>query len=117
MSIDLLTVRLAFRQKMRQDASVASSITDPKLYQDQEQLARDVADILLRNIVQGTKVTQDQHSGQDTWRMFKYMYDLSQIHILQGLHIRPDTELGSNDTIKGADTASSRSVTKRDRAT
>lgn len=105
---------------MRQDALVASSITDPKLYQNQEQLARDVADILRRNIIQGTKVAQDQHPGQDTWSMCKAIYDISQIHILRGLHIRPDTELGSNDTIKGAriaDTASSRSVTKREKAT
>lgn len=104
---------------MRQDALVASSITDPKLYQNQEQLARDVADILRRNIVQGTKVAQDQHSEQDTWSMCISMYDVPHIYILQGLHIRPDTELGSNDTIKGAraDIASSRSATKRERAT
>ncbi|KAK2460603.1 hypothetical protein APHAL10511_007073 [Amanita phalloides] len=85
----------AFRQKMRQDALLASSITDSKLYQEQEQLACDVADVLRKNIVQGIKVTEN---GLDTWR----------------LHIRPDTELGSNDTVKPIeDTASSRSIRKR----
>ncbi|KAF8626261.1 hypothetical protein AX15_004936 [Amanita polypyramis BW_CC] len=94
----------AFRQKMRQDAILSRSITNLKEYQQQEQLARDVADVLRKNVVQGVKVAEDPHSGFDTWR----------------LHFRPETEMGSNDTIKKLpveDTASSRSVRKKGRAT
>ena len=120
MSIILLTAGTAFREKMRQDALSASSITDPTLYQQQEQLAREIADVLRKNIVQATRVAERTQSELETWSTCELMCDVSQAHILQELRIRPETELGSNDTIKCPtieDTPSSRSVRKRESAT
>ncbi|KAF8352301.1 RF-1 domain-containing protein [Amanita rubescens] len=94
----------AFRQKIRQDALAARSITDSTLYQQQGQLAREIADVLRKNIVQATRVAEDTQSELETWK----------------LRIRPETELGSNDTIKcptTGDTQSSRSVKKRESVT
>ncbi|KAJ6455733.1 RF-1 domain-containing protein [Mycena sanguinolenta] len=70
----------AFRLKIRQDAVTARSITDPVVYEQQNALAREVATILRKNIVQAARAAEDA----DTWRV----------------RITDDTELGSNDTIK-----------------
>jgi len=120
MSIIVLTAGTAFRQKIRQDALAASSVTDPTLYQQQEQLAREIADVLRKNIVQATRVAENTQSELETWSKCKLMCDVFWIHILLELRIRPETELGSNDTIKCTtigDTPSSRSVRKRENAT
>ncbi|KAF8212399.1 RF-1 domain-containing protein [Mycena galopus ATCC 62051] len=70
----------AFRLKIRQDAVAARNITDPTAYEQQNALAREVASIIRKNIVQATRTPETA----DTWRV----------------RITDDTELGSNDTIK-----------------
>jgi hypothetical protein len=55
----------AFRHKMRQDALVGREITDPGQYEQQAQLARDIAVVLRKNVVQGVK--ESSHSGIETW--------------------------------------------------
>ncbi|KIL68583.1 hypothetical protein M378DRAFT_8634 [Amanita muscaria Koide BX008] len=95
------TVLKAFRHKMRQDALAGREITEPGQYEQQVQLARDIAVILRKNVVQGVK--EGSHSGIETWK----------------LAIRPETELGSNDSIKNppaVDSISCRSAKKRERA-
>ncbi|KAJ7273559.1 RF-1 domain-containing protein [Mycena haematopus] len=74
------TVLRAFRLKIRQDAVAARNITDPVIYEQQNALAREVATIIRKNIVQGARTAENT----DTWKM----------------RITSDTELGSNDTIK-----------------
>ncbi|KAF7295061.1 C-CAP/cofactor C-like domain-containing protein [Mycena indigotica] len=71
----------AFRTKMRQDALVASSVTDPAAYEQHNTLAREISVILRKNIVQASRTQQS-----DTWT----------------LRITEDTELGSNDSVKSA---------------
>ncbi|KAJ6546525.1 RF-1 domain-containing protein [Mycena vulgaris] len=72
----------AFRSKIRQDALAARNTTDPAVYQQHNDLAREVATILRKNIVQAAKL--DGPENTDTWRV----------------RITEDTELGSNNTIK-----------------
>ncbi|PFH52430.1 hypothetical protein AMATHDRAFT_74222 [Amanita thiersii Skay4041] len=93
-------VLTAFRLKMRQDAMGDQSIIDPILYQEREQLARQIAEVLRKNIVQGIKVTGDTGADTSTWR----------------LQFRDETEFGSNDSIKtfADDSLSSRSARKRE---
>ncbi|KAJ7905337.1 RF-1 domain-containing protein [Mycena olivaceomarginata] len=70
----------AFRLKIRQDAVAARNITEPALYEQQNVLAREIATIVRKNLVQATRTTENT----DTWRM----------------RITENTELGSNDSIK-----------------
>ena len=53
---------LAFRLKVRVSTEEGASETNPESYIAKVQLARDVADVLRKNVVQG--VRQDN----DTWR-------------------------------------------------
>ncbi|KAF8638795.1 hypothetical protein AX17_001854, partial [Amanita inopinata Kibby_2008] len=78
----------AFRLKMRQDAVCDQAIIDLEQYKERERLAREVAEVLRKNIVQGVKVTTDSNSGLATWR----------------LKFKPETEFGYNDTIKRSPT-------------
>ncbi|KAJ7285688.1 RF-1 domain-containing protein [Mycena rebaudengoi] len=72
----------AFRIKIRQDAVAARSIADPQLYEERNDLAREIATILRKNVVQATRLDDPQKA--DTWRV----------------RITSDTELGSNETVK-----------------
>ncbi|EKM83041.1 hypothetical protein AGABI1DRAFT_111562, partial [Agaricus bisporus var. burnettii JB137-S8] len=74
----------AFRQKMRNDAIQASSVTSVEEYQQHNQLARDIEVFLRKNIVQGIKVAETAQGSTETWR----------------LKITKDTELGVNESIK-----------------
>jgi len=71
----------AFRSKMRADVLAAQSETDPTAYEQHATLAREVATVLRRNIVQARRI---DGNGEERWR----------------LRITKDTELGSNDSIK-----------------
>ena len=59
--------RLAFRTKMRSDIAHSSN-TDPESWHKQNELIREIADILRRNIVQGRKL-QD-NNGEPLYRKF-----------------------------------------------
>lgn len=58
----------AFRQKMRDDAINARSVTNPEEYRQHTQLACDVTVFLRRNVVQGTKISEADQSASETWR-------------------------------------------------
>ncbi len=58
----------AFRQKMRNDAVGARSITSSEEYQQHVQLAQDMAVFLRRNVVQGTKSSEADQGSGETWR-------------------------------------------------
>ncbi|KAM6500882.1 RF-1 domain containing protein [Amanita muscaria] len=75
------TVLKAFRDKMRQDALAGREITEPGQYEQQVQLARDIAVILRKNIVQGVK--EGSHSGIETWsKLYCYVAcDFSQVPV------------------------------------
>ncbi|GAW02353.1 hypothetical protein LENED_004006 [Lentinula edodes] len=75
------TVLSAFRYKMREDASTYKSETDPSAYEAHATQARDIAQFLRRNVVQATKLPEEE-----TW----------------SIRITQDTELGSNDSHKNA---------------
>ncbi|KAJ3521912.1 hypothetical protein NMY22_g12112 [Coprinellus aureogranulatus] len=91
------TILQAFRQKMRLDATAAAQeATTPDAYQQSTQHFRDIAVVLRKNIVQASKV--GERDGKDVYRV----------------HMRPETELGDNDTVKNpAPVESSRSARKR----
>ncbi|KAL4076967.1 hypothetical protein V8B97DRAFT_1359052 [Scleroderma yunnanense] len=74
-------VQRAFRVKMRTETLVleGTAQNDPKQVEDKIQLAKDLAMMLRRNVVQAYKV-----GGDDTW----------------SLRFTKDTELGDNSTIK-----------------
>ncbi|KAJ3496459.1 hypothetical protein NMY22_g19808 [Coprinellus aureogranulatus] len=92
------TILQAFRQKMRLDATAAAQeATTPDAYQQSTQHFRDIAVVLRKNIVQASKVGESD--GKDVYRV----------------HMRPETELGDNDTVKNpAPVESSRSARKRE---
>ncbi|KAJ7870245.1 RF-1 domain-containing protein [Mycena leptocephala] len=71
-----------FRHKIRQDAIRARDTADPAVYEQQNVLAREIATIVRKNLVQATRI--DSSDNPDTWRV----------------RITEETELGSNDSIK-----------------
>ncbi|KAF9452285.1 hypothetical protein P691DRAFT_697559 [Macrolepiota fuliginosa MF-IS2] len=91
-------VLTAFRQKMRDDALNARSLTNPEEYQQHIQLNKDIAVFLRRNIVQGVKVAETGQDGRETWH----------------LKVNENTELGDNESIKNPKPmVSNRSTRKR----
>ncbi|KAJ6547404.1 RF-1 domain-containing protein [Mycena capillaripes] len=76
------TLLQAFRLKIRQDAVRARDTTDPVVYEQHNALAREIATIVRKNLVQATRIDNSQNA--DTWRV----------------RITEETELGSNDSIK-----------------
>ncbi|KAF8810145.1 hypothetical protein BYT27DRAFT_6504095 [Phlegmacium glaucopus] len=87
----------AFRTKIRSDIS-HSSKTDLESQHKQNQLIHEIADVLRRNIVQGTKLQDD--NGEPLYR----------------IHLRDETELGDNNSIKNpAPIESSRSMRRKER--
>ncbi|EIW84984.1 hypothetical protein CONPUDRAFT_87482 [Coniophora puteana RWD-64-598 SS2] len=89
-------VRQAFKVKMRtQDLALTSEQANaPAELQGKITLARDIATILRKNIVQARKV-----EGQDTWR----------------LQFTKDTELGDNESIKEPPPVSDRQARRREK--
>ncbi|KAJ4495607.1 RF-1 domain-containing protein [Lentinula lateritia] len=73
------TVLSAFRSKMREDALAYKSETDPSAYEAYATQARDIAQFLRRNVVQATKLPEEE-----TW----------------SIRITRDTELGDNESVK-----------------
>jgi hypothetical protein len=56
---------------MRKDTLEAQVISEPKLYEEKVQLAREIATVLRTNIVQGVKTPDTEPGlGQDTWSRF-----------------------------------------------
>lgn len=83
----------AFRQKVREETRSGSTEVVPSAYEERVQKARDVAQFLKRNVVQGVRIddaSTDQVSSvspdasRSRWR----------------LRITEHTELGSNDSLK-----------------
>ncbi|KAF8968368.1 RF-1 domain-containing protein [Flammula alnicola] len=88
----------AFRTKIRSDIS-QDTATDPEAYQKQTQFIREVADVLRRNVVQGTRVKAPEESGGDG---------------VYRIRFTKDTELGDNDSVKNPPPVeSSRSVRRK----
>ncbi|KAG5354215.1 hypothetical protein C0989_003728 [Termitomyces sp. Mn162] len=92
----------AFRLKMRNDAIAARGIIDPETYEQQNQLGREIADVLRKNIVQGVRVRNEEGTPDDQ-EIFR-------------LRLTKYTELGSNDTIKNPPLMSNRSMRKQEKA-
>ncbi|KZT73996.1 hypothetical protein DAEQUDRAFT_720839 [Daedalea quercina L-15889] len=91
--------RNAFRLKMRNETLACPPSASSKQLEEKINLAREIADVLLRNVVQAVK--SDECSGPQIHERFK-------------LRITEHTELGSNDTIKDPPPMeSSRSARKR----
>lgn len=64
-----LTSLIAFRLKIRQDAVAARNITEPALYEQQNVLAREIATIVRKNLVQATRTTENT----DTWSALDFL--------------------------------------------
>jgi len=93
-----LPVIQAFRAKIRSDIT-NSSETDPESQHKRNQLIHDIADVLRRNVVQGTKLQEDSNGRP-----------------LYQLHLRNETELGDNNSIKNpAPIQSSRSMRRKEK--
>ncbi|KAG8821920.1 hypothetical protein FRC17_009704 [Serendipita sp. 399] len=56
-------IRRAFAMKTRNDFRMASSLTDPKAYNESVQLANEIAEVLRKNFVQG--ITEDTELGSN----------------------------------------------------
>lgn len=65
---------------MRAHAREVRDLTDAKVYSDQLQLGREVAEVLKRNIVQGEKV----ENGTDTWRTYPISLDVPRMLMARG---------------------------------
>ncbi|KAH9926125.1 RF-1 domain-containing protein [Fomitopsis serialis] len=91
--------RSAFRLKMRNEALACPPSASPQQVEEKTNLAKEIADVLLRNVVQAVRL-DEAGRPQDSER-FK-------------LRITEHTEIASNDTIKDPPTMeSSRSARKR----
>lgn len=101
---------LAFRTKIRSDIAHGSN-TDPE---SQNKLIREIADVLRRNVVQGTKL-QD-NNGEPLYRKYFFLCGDDYKSLLLGLRLRNETELGNNNSIKNpAPIESSRSLRRKER--
>ncbi|KAF5331059.1 hypothetical protein D9619_006019 [Psilocybe cf. subviscida] len=90
----------AFRHKIRGDIT-KQDFTNPETFQKQTQLIREVADVLRRNVVQGTRVREPEEVGGDG---------------VYQIRLTKDTELGDNDSIKNPPPIeSSRSSRRREK--
>ena len=58
---------IAFRQKMRNDAVQAQTLTNTEEYERHTQFANDVAKFLRKNVIQGVKVAEGDQSGDGIW--------------------------------------------------
>jgi len=62
----------AFRSKLRNDAVFAAEAAkDPETYERHNQLGREVADFLRKNVVQAVKVSEQ---GDETWSKLSLAY-------------------------------------------
>jgi hypothetical protein len=59
---------LAFRDTMRQDSTKNESLTSPEVYAEKVKLARDVASVLRKNVIQAVK-----DDARDLWSMLIYL--------------------------------------------
>ncbi|TFK55200.1 hypothetical protein OE88DRAFT_1732462 [Heliocybe sulcata] len=75
----------AFRVKMKTEYVQGRSQTDSKLYEEKVQLAKEVADMLRRNLVQARKVGHTEESDKEVWRV----------------RLTEHSELGDNETMLG----------------
>ncbi|KIJ68944.1 hypothetical protein HYDPIDRAFT_105481 [Hydnomerulius pinastri MD-312] len=91
-----IPIRKAFQVKMRTETLVLDSASqnDPKQVEEKLQLAKELATMLRRNVVQARKV--EAPSGEAAWN----------------LRITKDTELGDNESIKSPPPVSSRRARK-----
>ncbi|KAJ3904522.1 hypothetical protein F5879DRAFT_1022831 [Lentinula edodes] len=90
------TVLSAFRYKMREDASTYKSETDPSAYEAHATQARDIAQFLRRNVVQATKLPEEE-----TWCNSQPLFPTCPtLKMISAIRITQDTELGSNDSVK-----------------
>lgn len=55
----------AFREKLRTEYRAGSAQTDPTAYTQRIQLGRDIADVLLKNIVRGVRT---ENGDETVWR-------------------------------------------------
>lgn len=70
---------IAFRQKMRHDTVQGRSLTDEKAYEENVKLAREISDVLRKNIVQARRVAGASDIPEDaTWSMFEHRIFMSQ---------------------------------------
>ncbi|KAL4253979.1 Mitochondrial zinc maintenance protein 1, mitochondrial [Abortiporus biennis] len=91
------TVRDAFRVKMRSEIIPNATTTDTKQFEEKVTLAKEIAEVLRKNIVQAERV-EPEDGAEERWK----------------LNITEHTELGDNETIKNPPPVqSSRSARKR----
>lgn len=62
---------------MRSDTIEARSLTDPVLYEQKIQLAREMARVLRQNVVQAEKV---QGEGEDKWSKITFCCSIFETH-------------------------------------
>lgn len=86
--------------KTRRDFINARGETDPEQYAKNVKLAREVANVLRKNVVQGR--LQDHGTYSMRLLVLALVPDglLTLYFLCPGLRITKDTELGSNETIK-----------------
>ncbi|KAI0086639.1 RF-1 domain-containing protein [Irpex rosettiformis] len=72
-------VQNAFKLKMRSEVIPNASVTDPQAFTEKVTLAKEIADVLRRNVVQARKA-----ENREAWE----------------INITKDTELGDNESIK-----------------
>jgi len=80
----------AFREKIRSEAQAGRSEINSEAYAARVKLGYEVADVLLKNVVQGVKTERSvsrNGSGEEKQEVWK-------------LRLTKDTELGSNESIK-----------------
>jgi hypothetical protein len=86
-----MRTELLDRQRVKDDAEFLKNIT----------LVNEITDILRKNIVQASLTEQ----GNFRMRHLQHLPSQPTDLILPGLNITPDTELGSNEDIKGSRTS------------
>jgi hypothetical protein len=86
---------------MRSDISQFPT-TEQEAYRKQAQFIREVADVLRKNIVQGTRIQDPENGeGDGVYREFKPLILRNIVDIIfVGIRMTKDTELGDNNTIK-----------------
>lgn len=102
---------------MRSEIIPNASVVDPKAFEDKVATAREIAQIIRKNVVQARQVEAES----EKWRMYlvfampSITIEKTFLTIRIGLRFTPYTELGTNDSVKSPPpmAESSRSAKKR----
>lgn len=102
---------------MRSEVVPSAAVTDPKAFEEKVTLAKEIAVVLKKNVVQARRV-ESAEPDQEKWSASRGVISRRcASHRFVGIKITEHTELGSNESIKAPPPVEESSRSARKRAT